>query len=135
MQRRVAIHHVEELTGFQPSRGNGQPDPYVIQAFAAFLDRLDLAHDVAQDFRFGDSGQRHLDALLDRDRHRPRLDRGGVRANAIGYAEARSHFGCVEAKAGRHRGWPSNAASPRLRFSRPSFAPTAMMNSINTMSS
>ena len=51
------------------------------------LDRLHLADDVAQHGRVVDRFQRHLDALLDRDRLGARLDRRGVAAHVIGDPE------------------------------------------------
>ena len=79
VQRGVAEHHVEELTGIATDGRGGEADADVEDVAAAVLDRFDLAHDVAQDLRFDDGGDGHLDALLDGDRLGARLDRGGVR--------------------------------------------------------
>ena len=55
-----------------------------------FVYSFDLAHDVTQDFRLGDGGYRHFDALLDGDGLRAGFDRTGVAAHAVGGGE----FGC-----------------------------------------
>ena len=85
----------------QPDGGGGEADADVEDVAAAILDRFHLAHDVAQDLGFDDGGDRHLHALLDRDRLGARLDRGGVRLDAVDRGEALCrHVDCSPKPAG-----------------------------------
>ena len=95
VQRRVAEQHVDELPGIAPDGFRGERDANFEQALFLFGDGLDPADDLAAHEIVCDRRQRHLDALLDRDGVRPRLDRFGVAADLVDRMQTRGH-GCSD---------------------------------------
>ena len=83
MQRRVAEQHVEELPGIRSDGLGGERDADLEQRVVQLPDRLDPADDLGADEIVLDRRNRHLDALLDRDRARALLDRARVAADVI----------------------------------------------------
>ena len=74
MDRGIAEQHVEELPRLTPDGRCGESDPHAENAVAKIFDRLDAPDDFRQHERIVDSGNRHLNTLLDSDGRRARLD-------------------------------------------------------------
>ena len=95
VQRRVAEQHVDELPGIAADGFRGERDAHFEQAVLLFGDGLDPADDLGAHEIVVDRRQRHLDALLDRDGLRARLDRFGVAADLVDRLQTRGH-GCSD---------------------------------------
>ena len=73
-----------------------QRDAHLEQALLHFADGLHPADDLASArIRLSIADDRHLDALLDRDGLRPRVDRSGVAADVVDRLQTRGH-GCSD---------------------------------------
>ncbi len=83
LQRAVAEQHVEELRGLGPG-GRGRQAEHDLEGIAGGPDRLDARDHVVQHAPVGDRRERHLDALLDGERLRARLDPGSGCGDAVG---------------------------------------------------
>ena len=99
LQRRIAEQHVDELAGIVAGGRAAERDAHRERAAADVADRLHLADDLVEDLLVLDRRERHLDALLDRDRLRARFDGARVRADVIDGVEAgHGEASCDEAK-------------------------------------
>ena len=83
LQRAIAEQHVEELAGVAADGGGAEPDLDLEDPRRDLADRRDFADDLAGDVIVAHGRERRLDALLERDRLRARLDRGGVAADTV----------------------------------------------------
>ena len=83
VDRGVAEQHVEELPGVAADRRRRQRDSRLEQSRGNFADAFDAPGDLRQHMLVVDRRERHLDALLDGDRLRARVDRFRVAADVI----------------------------------------------------
>ncbi len=91
VQRGVAEQHVEELPGIVADGLAGERDADLELPVLPLGDLLDPADDAREHEFIVDRRQRHLDALLDRDRAGARLDRAGIAADTVDGLQAGAH--------------------------------------------
>ena len=91
VQRGVAEQHVEELPGIGADGFRRKRNAHFKETPLLFGDRLDAADDFSADEIVRDRGDRHFDALLDRNRTRARLDRRCIAADVIDRLQTRLH--------------------------------------------
>ena len=91
VQRRVAKQHVEKLAGIGADGGGGQSDAHLEQVLVERAGRLDLSDDLVEHEAVVDGRDRHLDALLDRDGARARVDRARIAADMVDGGETGMH--------------------------------------------
>jgi hypothetical protein len=91
VQRAVAEQHVDEPSGIVADGPGGERHADRERAVPLVGDRLHPADDLAADEAVVDRGQGRLDALLDRERLRPRLDGSRVAADAVDRLDTLGH--------------------------------------------
>ena len=95
VDRGVAEQHVDELPGVASDRRRRQRNARLEQTGADLANAFNAPDDLGQYVLVVDRGQRHLDALLDGDRLRARVDRFRVATDMIDRLQP-GHDGTLE---------------------------------------
>ena len=82
-KRRIAEQHVHELAGIVSRGLRIEPDARLENAVPEIANGAHLAHDLAEHLLIFDGRDRHLDALLDRDRTGAFLDGAGLATDVV----------------------------------------------------